>query len=148
MYSGYVINFGSSAGRADKSWRGSIFPSRCKPHKIQQPTRHWAGWAVRGTSNDLLRSFVLVEVAWSSFAAVALVADGKVFQLAFGKYRFHLDLPSAGAEKLLCNHVDPSVLANFRHMFSSSSISKILFRYGLPCARSPILTEWKSTCPP
>jgi hypothetical protein len=44
---------------------------------------------------------VLVKVAWSSFAAVALVADGDVFQLAFGKYRFHLDLPSAGAEELL-----------------------------------------------
>jgi hypothetical protein len=90
---------------------------------------------------------VLFEVAGSSFAAVALVADSQVFQLALGKYRFHLDLPPAGAEELLCNHVDSSVFANFCHMFSSSLISKLMLHSGFRKAQSPILTEWDLACP-
>jgi hypothetical protein len=123
----------------------SVPPRRAE---IQQPTRHGAEWAVSGVSNDFSRFVVLFEVARSSFAAVALIAGGDVFQLAFGKYRLHFDLPAAGAEELLCNHVDPSILANFCHNVSSSSFSMFSFNTGVSKAQFPTLTEWKSPCPP
>jgi hypothetical protein len=67
---------------------------------------------------DALDFGFLFEVAGSALTAVALVAGGDVLQLSLRENRFHLDLAAAGAEKLLRNHVDTGVLANFCHNVS------------------------------
>ncbi len=86
-------------------------------------THRWAARVrTKCCSNEMLLLLVF-EVAGSAFAAVALVAGGDAFQLAFGKYWFHLDLPATGAEELLCNHVHPSIFADFSHSFSSSLLT-------------------------